>query len=594
MECLDEDTILAFCAVAPRGPASSRSPGTAAPLLDATARAAAEQHISTCDECRQLVSAIARSSFVDPSELGTGGASSRPMSLSAAVDPEEREDRPLGPLLRGRVDPMGPTTPIGAEREGGSGRPSVSPVRPGEILAGKFEVERVLGAGGMGVVVAARHTQLEQRVALKFLLPAACEVPGAVTRFLREGKAAARITSEHVARVMDTGVLDGGAPYLVMEYLEGFDLGAVVQRRGRVTPDEAIEYVLQACEAIVEAHDLGIVHRDLKPANLFLSKRADGSPLVKVLDFGISKVEGSGSRSQLTSASVLMGSPRYMSPEQMLSAKDVDARTDVWALGVILYELVTGKPVWHADTMQGLCALIASTPAPSLLLLAPSAPKVLADVVSRCLAKSRDERIASVADLALALEPIAPAEARTSIDRILRVARRERGVTTGPKLTPAIAEAANASSGIVASPGAPDATTNGAARPRRPSVGLVLAIAVGALLVAGIVVNAAVARPAPVAAVQLPGAGAASSTPVASPTASASSPVAEGSSVPVAQASASVARRVLHVPSAASSARVAGSAAPGGAASSAAPQAAPEPRASAPASSGNRALTDRK
>ena len=166
---------------------------------------------------------------------------------------------------------------------------------------------------------------------------------------------------------MDTGVLDGGAPYLVMEYLEGSDLGAVVQRRGRVSADEAIEYVLQACEAIVEAHDLGIIHRDLKPANLFLSKRADGSALVKVLDFGISKVEGSGSRSQLTTASVLMGSPRYMSPEQMLSAKDVDARTDVWALGVILYELVTGKPVWHADTMQGLCALIASTPAPSLL-----------------------------------------------------------------------------------------------------------------------------------------------------------------------------------------------------------------------------------
>jgi serine/threonine-protein kinase len=477
----------------------------------------------------------------------------------------------------------------------------VSPVQPGEILAGKFEVERVLGAGGMGVVVAARHTQLEQRVALKFLLPAACEVPGAVTRFLREGKAAARITSEHVARVMDTGVLDGGAPYLVMEYLEGADLGAVVQRRGRVTPDEAIEYVLQACEAIVEAHDLGIVHRDLKPANLFLSKRADGSALVKVLDFGISKVEGSGSRSQLTSASVLMGSPRYMSPEQMLSAKDVDARTDVWALGVILYELVTGKPVWHADTMQGLCALIASTPAPSLLLLAPSAPKVLADVVSRCLAKSRDERIASVADLALALEPIAPAEARTSIERILRVARKERGVSTGPKLTPAIAEAANAASGIVATPGAADATTNGAARQRGPGVGLLLAIAVGALLVAGIAVNAVVARPVPsdappVAALPLPGAAAApaSALPVASPTApvSASSPVAEApSSVPVAQASASVARRVHHVPSAASSVKAMGSAVAG---SPGVTQTVPDPKASAPASSANRALTDRK
>ncbi|MBS2014407.1 MAG: serine/threonine protein kinase, partial [Deltaproteobacteria bacterium] len=178
---------------------------------------------------------------------------------------------------------MAPTTPSGAPRAPG---PATSPVQPGEILGGKFEVERVLGAGGMGVVVAARHTQLEQRVALKFLLPAACEVSGAVTRFLREGKAAARITSEHVARVMDTGMLEGGAPYLVMEYLEGQDLGVLVQERGRLDPHDAVEYVLQACEAIAEAHDLGIVHRDLKPANLFLTRRADGSPLVKVLDFG--------------------------------------------------------------------------------------------------------------------------------------------------------------------------------------------------------------------------------------------------------------------------------------------------------------------
>jgi len=598
MECLDEETILAFCA----GPLSSRSPGASgAPVLAAATRAAAEEHISTCDECRQLVSAVARSSFVDPSELGMGPPPSRPLvGAGVPIDPEEREDRPPGPLLRGRVDAMGPTTPIGQAGLEGSGRPSASPVQPGQILAGKFQVERVLGQGGMGVVVAARHTQLEQRVALKFLLPVACEVPGAVTRFLREGKAAARITSEHVARVMDTGVLEGGAPYLVMEYLEGFDLDAVVQQRGRVTADEAIEYVLQACEAIVEAHDLGIVHRDLKPANLFLSKRADGSALVKVLDFGISKVEGSGSRSQLTSASVLMGSPRYMSPEQMLSAQDVDARTDVWALGVILYELVTGKPVWHADTMQGLCALIASTPAPSLLLSAPDAPKILDDVVARCLAKSRDDRIASVADLALALEPIAPDVARTSIDRILRVGRKDRGVSTGPKLAPVVPAVANAASGIAPLPGSPDATTNGAVRRKAPSVGVLLGIAVTALLVAGIVVNA-VARPSPavapsssgVAASTPPnaGAGTASALPVAAPTPSASASVSadEGSSVPLSAASASVARRLLRAPTGAAHPP----APPASAKASAAPPP-PEPKATTPAPSGNRALTDRK
>jgi hypothetical protein len=557
MECLDEETILAFG----RGG------------LAATVRASAEEHIATCDECRQLVSAVARASFVDP---------------------EEREDLPRGPLLLPRVDPaMAPTTPIGASGFGAQAGPSASPVQPGQILAGKFKVERVLGVGGMGIVVAARHTQLDQRVALKFLLPVACEVPGAVNRFLREGKAAARITSEHVARVMDTGVLDGGAPYLVMEYLEGSDLGAVVERRGRVSVDEAIEYVLQACEAIVEAHDLGIVHRDLKPANLFLSKRADGSPLVKVLDFGISKVD-SGSRSQLTSASVLMGSPRYMSPEQMLSAKDVDARTDVWALGVILYELVTGKPVWHADTMQGLCALIASTPAPSLRALRPDAPEILDDVVARCLIKSRDERIASVADLALALEPIAPAASRTSIERILRVARKTRGVSTGPKMV----KVTSAVAAVVTA--APVETAR-----RAPRVGLFLAVAVGALLLAGIVVNTVIAQrssridpaeaigpavgPAPGFAPTAAGsASPASPSPSPSPSALASSTSDDGASMPSAAASASIARRLLRAPPATH-----GTGAPPATTlpATATATAGPEPR---PTPSGNRALTDRK
>jgi serine/threonine-protein kinase len=589
MECLDEETILAFC-------------GGDLPALT---RANAEEHIATCDECRQLVSAVARSSFVDP---------------------EEREDRPLGPLLRPRLDPaMAPTTPVGGS---GFPGPATSPVRPGEILAGKFEVERVLGAGGMGIVVAARHTQLDQRVALKFLLPVACEVPGAVARFLREGKAAARITSEHVARVMDTGVLDAGdatgAPYLVMEYLEGSDLGAVVQRRGRVSVDEAIEFVLQACEAIVEAHDLGIIHRDLKPANLFLSKRADGTPLVKVLDFGISKVEGSGSRSQLTSASVLMGSPRYMSPEQMLSAKDVDARTDVWALGVILYELVTGKPVWHADTMQGLCALIASTPAPPLRALAPHAPQVLEDVVARCLAKSRDERLASVADLALALEPIAPAASRTSIDRILRVARKERGVSTGPKrLPPAIVPPTSvaASVGAAVVPRAVAATTGDARRRASPHIGTYLAIAVAALLLAGIGINAVIARRAPLTATDVgpaigpavptaatasgaataagaatasgaSGVAAPATAPPATPTSGSAAAVADDPAA-IAAASASVARRLLRAPTTRPAPSAPPAEAPAADSVASASAIAPAPAAK-PAPSGNRALTDRK
>jgi len=386
-ECLDEEAILSFCL---GSMALARRPHV-------------EAHLAECDECRALVSAVVRSSIVEPKEV--------------VADPA-----------------MAPTTPaqggFGSSRADGQLRqaesaPPMAPVRPGDVLAGKYEVERVLGAGGMGVVVAARHKQLDQRVALKFLLPAAYEAQGAIARFLREGKAAARITSEHVARVIDTGVLDNGSPFLVMEYLEGSDLGAITSERGRLHFAEVVEYVLQACEAIVEAHQLGIVHRDLKPANLFLSRRKDGSPLVKVLDFGISKAEA-GSQTQLTSTSMLMGSPRYMSPEQMVSAKDVDARTDVWALGVILFELVAGRPVWQADTVQGLCALIATAPAPPLRQHVPHAPAILEEVIHRCLAKSPDQRLANVAELALGLAPIAPDTARTSIDRILRVAGHTR------------------------------------------------------------------------------------------------------------------------------------------------------------------------
>nr|HMR07207.1 serine/threonine-protein kinase [Polyangiaceae bacterium] len=216
-------------------------------------------------------------------------------------------------------------------------------VNQGDILAGKFRVEKLLGSGGMGMVVAAHHLQLDEPVAIKFLLPEALTNAAAVGRFAREARAATKIKSEHVVRIIDIGSFDSGEPYIVMEYLNGQDLSQLLAARGPLPPDEVAEYILQACEAIVEAHVLGIVHRDLKPANLFVAARMDGTPLVKVLDFGISKVS-TGPDLSLTETSALMGSPLYMSPEQMASAKSVDARTDIWALGVILYELVTGKP----------------------------------------------------------------------------------------------------------------------------------------------------------------------------------------------------------------------------------------------------------
>lgn len=295
--------------------------------------------------------------------------------------------------------------------------------RKGETLAGKYQVEEVLGAGGMGVVVAARHMALRQRVALKFLLPVAIQQPGAAARFLREAQASVAIQSEHVARVLDVGTLENGAPYMVMEHLSGVDLARHLERLGPLAVDDAVDFVLQACEALAEAHKLGIVHRDLKPANLFLTRRAEGSALVKVLDFGLSKmtaVEGTPEAS-LTAANVVAGSPHYMSPEQVRSLKHVDARTDVWALGVILYELLTGKPPFDGPTVTAIwAAVVADAPRP-LRDFRPDLPPGLETLVLTCLEKDPTHRVASVGHLAVGLAPFAPKRSEPLIEHICRL-----------------------------------------------------------------------------------------------------------------------------------------------------------------------------
>ena len=298
-------------------------------------------------------------------------------------------------------------------------------VREGDILAGKFRIERVLGQGGMGVVVAATHLQLDERVALKFLLPEALQNPEAVARFAREARAAVKIKSEHVARVSDVGTLESGSPYLVMEYLEGQDLAAFVASRGALPIYDAVEFVLQACEALAEAHALGIVHRDLKPANLFVTVRADGTPCVKVLDFGISKFTTPGSSSDMgmTKTSTVMGSPLYMSPEQLSSSRNVDARADIWAIGVILFEVISGRVPFEAETMPQLCGMILQESPPPLRSLRPDASPGLESVLQHCLAKDRAQRYANVAELARALAPFGPPSALRSAERIARVLR---------------------------------------------------------------------------------------------------------------------------------------------------------------------------
>jgi serine/threonine-protein kinase len=298
-----------------------------------------------------------------------------------------------------------------------------SPLEPGTVLAGKYRIERVIGQGGMGIVAAAMHIQLEQRVALKLMLPHAISSGEAVSRFLREARAAARISSEHVARVFDVGSLETGEPYIAMEYLEGQDIAALLATRRRLGAEEAVDYLLQACEALAEAHAVGIVHRDLKPGNLFLVRRIDGQALVKVLDFGISKVSSGAGQSDApaTRTSALMGSPLYMSPEQMGSAKAVDARSDVWALGVVLYEMLCGEAPFNGDTLPQVCAMVMAEAPPPLEARAPGLPRLLYEVVHRCLEKPAAARYQNVAELALALDPIASLRGRQSVQRILHV-----------------------------------------------------------------------------------------------------------------------------------------------------------------------------
>jgi tRNA A-37 threonylcarbamoyl transferase component Bud32 len=352
-------------------------------------------------------------------------------------------------------------------------------VQPGQILLGKYRIERVLGVGGMGVVVAATHVSLEERVAIKFLLPEALQNAEAVARFLREARAAVRIKSEHVARVTDVGTLETGAPYMIMEYLDGGDLGALAKTRGALPVEAAVEYLLQACEALAEAHALGIIHRDLKPSNLFLVNRADGTPSVKVLDFGISKVTGmgaSGADLGMTKTTTVMGSPLYMSPEQMASSRDVDARTDIWALGAILFELLTGRVPFQADTITQLCAMILQQRAEPLRNFRPDAPEGLQAVISRCLEKDRTQRFANVAEFANALFPYAPRRARLSVERVSRVVQAA-GLSVSSH---AIGEAVH-SEGVPASTASPWAATG----TKKKGGGLKVAVVLGVLVLAG-------------------------------------------------------------------------------------------------------------
>jgi len=299
-----------------------------------------------------------------------------------------------------------------------------APVQIGDILASKYRVDHVLGIGGMGVVVAARHVQLGTMVALKFMLPDTLRVPEASERFLREARVAAHLRGEHVARVIDFGTLESGAPYIVMDFLEGTDLEKLVRTRGPLSVAEGVGYVFDACKAMDEAHRAGVVHRDLKPTNLFLTQRHDGTPLVKVLDFGISKLsEHAEDPSNLTTRTgSVLGSPAFMSPEQIRNAKHVDARADIYSLGAVIYFLLTQAYPYEANSVGELFGLVLFHEPKPLRARRPDVPLALDALVGRCLQKDPNARFQNAKELMTALravldtmhaEPPPPAIAQT-------------------------------------------------------------------------------------------------------------------------------------------------------------------------------------
>lgn len=299
--------------------------------------------------------------------------------------------------------------------------PPGTAILPGDVIAGKYRVDRIIGVGGMGVVVSAMHVHLDERVAVKLLRPEGAGRSETTERFMREARAAVKIKSQHVARVMDVGVMSDGRPYMVMEYLEGRDLGEELERNGPMPEALAVDYVLQACDALAEAHKRGIVHRDLKPSNLFLCKNVK-PPIIKLLDFGVSKFKGNSllpdTVPHLTAEAALIGTPYYMSPEQIRNAKDVDERADVWALGVILYELISGRVPFDGTSATGVLAAICGDKPKPLHEVCATVSADVSEIVGACLAKNLEERMPNVRELVRALASVAPDKASTIDERL--------------------------------------------------------------------------------------------------------------------------------------------------------------------------------
>ncbi|MBX3220915.1 MAG: serine/threonine protein kinase [Labilithrix sp.] len=294
----------------------------------------------------------------------------------------------------------------------------------GDVIAAKYRLDKVAGEGGMGIVYAAEHLVLKQRVAVKVLLPDAVASDAVVERFAREARAAAKINSEHVARVLDAGSTANGSPFLVMEYLEGCDLEELLELQKTLPVRDVVDYVVQALEGLAHAHAASVVHRDLKPANLFLGCRPDGSNAIKVLDFGISKTTRSKPEDKRLTGHHVLGSPVYMSPEQLRNATDIDARADIWSIGIVAYELLSGAPPFDGDGVGEIFAAILEKEPLPLAEKDPAIPRALSDVIARCIRRDPKERWDDAGQLARALAPFGSDTTAQLADRAEQVLAR--------------------------------------------------------------------------------------------------------------------------------------------------------------------------
>ncbi len=356
--------------------------------------------------------------------------------------------------------------------------------QPGTIVDGRYRIDRVLGEGGMGIVLAATHVDAGHKVAIKILREELLGSAQAVERFLREAQAAVKLRGSNVATVLDVSRLPGGLPYIVMELLAGEDLQAVLAARGPLPPAVAVDHAIQACAGLAEAHANGIVHRDIKPANLFLTARPDGTPLVKVLDFGIAKLRSAIAQDGLTRTGMMMGSIYYMSPEQLRSARSVDARADVWSLAATLHHLLAGTPPFPGSSLADVSARIWNdAPAP----LPANVPPGLGEALHAALVKQPEQRTADVASLAAALAPFGSAGADAAAERVARILRAStpsmrRGVarpSSSPPEPAVVADASTLGRAVSPLPGQPGKS------PRARW----FVLAVAGLIVAGVVVT---------------------------------------------------------------------------------------------------------